>query len=109
MNKSGQVFEILKWKSKTGVADEQMIAAVDAMLMDVKHLKGFLHQTLYKNSDNEWVDIYYWETEKDAHDFNAGMADKNSFKELIELIEVNTISIEVLHPLQTSGKQVFVE
>ena len=107
LNNHNPVFEILKWKSKSDISDEAMVNAVNAMVVDLKNLKGFLHQSLYKNPNDEWVDIYYWETEEDAHASNTGMADKVSFKNLIELIEPNSISIEVMHQLQSSGKQSF--
>jgi len=89
------------------MSDQAMIDAVNVMVVDLKSLKGFLHQSLYKNSNQEWVDIYYWETEEDAHASNTSMADKVSFKNLIALIEPNSVSIEVLHQLQSSGKQSF--
>lgn len=101
------VYEIVKWKSKSNVKDQDMIDAVNNMVTDLKSLKGFLHQSLYKNSNEEWVDIYYWETEEDAHASNESMATKNSFDNLIKLIEPNTVSVEILHPLQSSGKQSF--
>jgi len=101
------VYEIVKWKSKPNISDQSMINAVNIMLTDLKSLKGFLHQSLYKNSNDEWVDIYYWETEEDAHASNSSMADKPSFKALIELIEADSVSIEVLHQLQSSGRLTF--
>jgi heme-degrading monooxygenase HmoA len=107
MNNSKPVSEIVKWKSKPGVSDEAMIAAVNAMMADLESLNGFLHQSLYKNSDNEWIDIYYWKTEHDAHASNTEMADKESFKNLIVLIEPDSISIEVMHELQASGQILF--
>jgi len=103
MNESSPVFEILKWKSKNGVSDKIMIEAVNSMVEDLKALKGFLNQTLYKDSNGFWVDIYYWETEQDAHASNECMADKVSFNNLIENIESDSISMEVLKPLQRSG------
>jgi len=104
VNKSTSVFEILKWKSKSGVSDKEMISAIDAMVSDLNNVKGFLHQSLYKNPNDEWIDIYYWETEQDANDSNSAMADKLSFKNLIGLIEPNTISIDVMQSLQASGE-----
>ncbi len=98
----GNVVEILIWKSKAGVADDEMIFAVNAMIGDLTKLQGFIKQTLYKNSKNEWVDIYYWETEKDAHDSNSKMDGKESLQNLINLIEPNSISIEVMPQLQSS-------
>ena len=107
MSNNKPVFEVVKWKSKSDVNDKVMIDAVNAMVVDLKILKGFLHQSLYKNSSDEWVDVYYWETEEDAHASNTSMADKASFKKLIELIEPNSVSIEVMHQLQSSGEQSF--
>lgn len=106
MNKAA-VFEIVKWQSKEEVDDATMIKAVDAMTEDLRSLKGFLQQTLYKSPDGEWVDIYYWEIEEDAHASNTSMADKASFKRLIELIKPESVSIEVMHPLQSSGDITF--
>ncbi len=97
------VFEILTWKSKNGVTDEEMIKAVDSMVVDLKELNGFLNQTLYKDSDGTWIDIYYWNTEKDAHDSNEGMADKDSFKKLMSIIEPETVTMKVVSPKQSSG------
>ena len=102
MSNLGQVLEIVKWRSNPQVSDEEMIAAVDAMVVDLKKLNGFLDQTLYKNHHGDWIDIYYWETEKDAHDSNTRMADKETFKNLIALIDTDSVSIEIMHPLQTA-------
>ena len=78
MSNINSVFEILTWKSKAGVSNEEMVKAVDGMVEDLKKLNGFLNQTLYKEEDGTWIDVYYWKTEKDAHDSNGAMADKES-------------------------------
>ena len=107
MSSNIPVFETVKWKSKSSIRDEIMIDAVNAMVVDLKTLKGFIHQSLYKTSNEEWVDVYYWETEEDAHASNVSMANKSSFKNLIGLIEPESVSIEILHQLQSSGKNSF--
>jgi hypothetical protein len=101
------IFETVKWKSKSGVPDKKMIDAVNSMVIDLKGLKGFLHQSLYKDFNEVWVDVYYWETEEDAHASNVSMGDKASFKNLIDLIELDSVSIEILHQLQSSGRHTF--
>ena len=98
------VYEIVTWKSKEDVLDTDMITAVNNMLEDLKQLEGFINQTLYKDQSGQWVDVYYWVTEKNAVDSNKAMADKNSFKSLIELIEPDSVGIQILTPLQTSGE-----
>ncbi len=101
------VYEILTWKSKSGVSDKKMIEAVDEMVVDLRTLDGFLHQTLYKNKDGTWVDVYYWKTEKDAIASNDAMANKDSLKSLMELIEPDSVTIEIMAPLQSSGQLSF--
>lgn len=107
MSDGSAVFEILEWKSKPGVSDNQMIEAVEAMVTDLKELQGFLNQSLYKDDAGNWVDIYYWKTGQDAHDSNGSMASKDSFKQLIDLIEPDSVSIKVMPSLQSSGKILF--
>jgi len=107
MNESKNVFEILKWKSKLEITDTAMIEAVNNMVEDLKMLKGFLNQTLYKDSKGFWVDVYYWKSEQDAHASNEIMANKESFINLIEIIEPGSISIEILKSLQSSGEFIF--
>ena len=94
---------MVTWKSKAGVEDKAMISAVDGKLPDVKNVKGFIHQALYKNTNNEWVGVYYWESEADAHNSNKEMAAKESFKKLISLIDEKSIRIDVMATLQSSG------
>lgn len=107
MNNSNPVYEVVTWKSKSDISDEITIDAVNAMAVDLKTLKGFLNQSLYKNSNGEWVDIYYWETLEDAHACDASMSDKDSFKHLFALIESNSVSIEIMRKIQSSGGQSF--
>jgi hypothetical protein len=103
MSRTSNVLEILTWKSKPGVSDKEMIQAVDSMVIDLKKLKGFLNQTLYKEEDGTWIDIYYWHTEKDAHASNESMADKDSLQKLMSIIEPNTVTMKVVSPKQSSG------
>ena len=102
-------FEIVKWKSKAGVSDEAMINAVDDMVADLKTCNGFIEQTLYKNKNNEWVDNYYWKGEACAHASNAYMAEKDSFSALVALIDPESVSLEILLPVQSSVTAVSIE
>jgi len=97
------VYEIVKWEAKPNVSDSEMIKAVNNMVNDLKTVDGFLHQSLYKNKKGTWIDIYYWKTEKNAVDSNTNMADKKSLKILLELINLETVTIEIMNPLQSSG------
>ncbi|WP_420573536.1 hypothetical protein [Kordia sp.] len=94
------VLESVKWKAKANVSDKQMIDAVNEMVPDLKKLDGFISQTLYKDKDDCWIDIYYWDTTENAHLSNERMADKESLKNLLELIQLESVTMTILEPLQ---------
>lgn len=95
--------EILRWQSAEGVTDKKMIDAVQDMVPDLQQLPGFQYQTLVKTADGMWTDIYFWDTEHDAHKSNELMADKASLGALLALIKPDSVSIEVLPMAQQSG------
>ena len=96
------VLEIVKWKGKPEISDSQMIEAVAAMVPDLKKLDGFISQTLYKDNEGFWIDVYYWNTAENAHLSNERMAEKESLKGLLEIIELDTVTMQVLESLQKS-------
>lgn len=98
------VTEILTWQAKADVTDKQMVAAVDAMLPDLEKLPGFIFQSLSKDSQGRWVELYFWQTAEDAHNSNTLMADKTSMSTLMQLLIPESIEMAVMEPLQDSGK-----
>lgn len=92
---STSVVEIVKWKSASGVTDQEMIEAALALVPDLKSIGGFIDKTLYKN-DDEWIDIYYWDTVEEAHMSNERMANKESLSKLFSLVQPDTVSITVM-------------
>ncbi|MFC6589070.1 hypothetical protein ACFQDZ_19180 [Sulfitobacter pacificus] len=90
------IVELVKWKAKPGVTDHQMVAAVDGILPDLKILPGFICQSLYKDDDGVWVDIYQWETRAEAEASNDAMADRQAFGVLMALVVPSSIAIEFL-------------
>ncbi len=96
------VVEIVSWNGKSGVTDQEMIEAVNAMIPDLEKLPGFRYQSLSKSKNDQWVEIYYWDTAEEAHRSNDLMADKASLGQLLLLIKLESLSIEVLSPFQES-------
>ncbi len=101
------VLEIVKWKPKDNVADKNMIEVADNMTEDQRSFNGFLYQAFYKSAEHEWIDVYYRETEEDAHASTISMADKASFIRFSEMIEPDSATIEIMHQLQASGSLTF--
>ncbi len=97
------VLEIVKWKAKPNVSDKQMIDAINEMVPDLKNLEGFINQTLYKDENDYWIDIYYWDNAENAHLSNERMSKKESLKNLLELIQTESVSMKILEPLQRAN------
>ena len=90
------IAELVAWRSMENVEDREMIAAVEAILPDLKTLPGFISQTLYKDDQGRWVDLYYWDSREEAIASNDLMAPKESFARLMALIEPDSVTIELL-------------
>ncbi|MGH1427783.1 MAG: hypothetical protein ACRBEE_07575 [Arenicella sp.] len=98
------IFEILTWRSKPNVSDITMANVMNEFGQTVEKLPGFLHQALYKNAPQEWLCIYYWQTEQNAHDSNDAVANEPSFHALMSLIEEGSVTMNVLPALQSQGQ-----
>ena len=97
------VTEVLSWQALPEISDQQMIVAVNAMVSDLQTLPGFLFQNLSKDTQGRWVEIYFWRTLEAAHNSNGLMQSKISMKNLMRLIQPQSIEMEVMTPLQDSG------
>ena len=97
------VTEIVSWNAIPEVSDQTMIAAVNALLPDLNKLPGFNYQSLGKNPQGRWVDIYYWDSIKDAHASNELMSGTQSLSQLMALIQADSVTIEVIEPQQASS------
>jgi len=96
------ILEILTWNSAAGVDDSSMINAMKQLSEDTSILQGYIKQDLYKDSNEKWVCVYYWETAQNAYDSNESVADKPSFQFLMSLIKENSVTMEVMTSLQTA-------
>lgn len=103
MDSINYVVETVIWQAKHGVSEQEMILAIQLMLADLELLPGFIHESLTKAPDGSWMQLYYWQTATDAHNSNQLIADKTSFLSLIELIEPDSVKIEIYNPVQASS------
>ena len=96
------VIEIVSWQAKPGVSDEEMRSALADMLPDLQALPGFQWQLAGKDAQGRWVDVYCWDDARDAHASNELMADKPSLAALLALLEADSVTMDVIEPLQAS-------
>lgn len=103
MKNANCVIETVTWRANEDVTEEEMKNAVESMLLDLKTLPGFVHETLSVNETGQWLQLYYWETTEDAHNSNQLMADKPSFAKLIALIQPDSVDIQVYRSIHASS------
>jgi len=95
--------EIVSWNAKPEVTPQQMLGAIEAMLPDLKQLPGFIYQSAGQTESGRWVEIYYWDNADNAHKSNERMATKASLANLMELIEADSVTMEVIETAQQSS------
>ena len=61
------VYEIVVFKAKAGVTDEQVISALEKIQPFLEDYKGYISRELIKTEGDQWVDQVKWETLDDAH------------------------------------------
>jgi hypothetical protein len=89
--------EIVLYRSKPGVTDEQVLAASDALQADVAGFAGYIGRRLMKTADGLWVDALDWGSLEQAEAAAAAIMERPSAARFMALVEESTI--QMLHPL----------
>jgi hypothetical protein len=91
------VHEIVRWKGLPSVSDKDMKFAAEAIEPDLKTIGGFISKSLFKEGEF-WIDIYIWNSRKEAESSVGKMSDKVSFQRLMALVDPQSVSISILDP-----------
>ncbi len=52
--------EVVLFRGRAGVSDDQIRAAADALQRDVEGFPGYISRRLIKSEDGQWLDIVDW-------------------------------------------------
>jgi hypothetical protein len=91
------IVEIVRWKGIPNASDKDMKLAAEAIEPDLKTIGGFVSKSLFKDGES-WVDIYVWDSRKEAESSMDKMSDKTSFQKLMSLVDPKSVSITILEP-----------
>jgi len=58
--------ELAPFRTKAGISEQQLLAAIDAMEADLRAFPGFLRRDTVKLDDGSWLDIVHWRNRKEA-------------------------------------------
>jgi hypothetical protein len=89
--------EVVLYRSKPGVADEEVVAASEALQSDLETYPGYLRRRLMKTTDGLWVDTVDWRSLSEALAAAAAIMARPSAAGFMALVDEP--SVQMLHPL----------
>jgi hypothetical protein len=89
--------EVVLYRSRPGVTDQQLVEASDALQTDLEAFPGYIRRRLMKTGDGLWVDTVDWRSLKQAEAAAAAIMERPSAARFMALVEESTI--QMLHPL----------
>ena len=98
------IVEVVQFKAKTGVSDAQIRAAAAALQRDVEQFPGYMRRRLLKSADGQWIDIVDWTGLDEALQAGEAMMARPSAQGFMELVELESISMLHLAPVQVYGR-----
>jgi len=62
-----ETVELAYFKQKSGVGEQQLLKAAEAMERTIQHWDGFKSREMVYLGDDEWVDIVHWDDQSAAN------------------------------------------
>ena len=61
------VLEVVLFKLKPGADDAAFVATSEAVMPDLRAMRGFIRREVFKDADGCWMDTVHWPHLDDAH------------------------------------------
>jgi hypothetical protein len=87
--------EVVLFRAKDGVGDEQIVEAADGLQRDLEGMPGYLRRRLYKGEDGRWIDFVDWADLAQALAAVEAIGERPSAHRFMALVDMD--SIEMLH------------
>jgi heme-degrading monooxygenase HmoA len=94
------VLEMVLFRLKDGVLEQDFVAAAKAVDGDVRQCKGFIGRQLYQNPDGHWVDLVQWQSQEDAEAAMQSVPQLPSFAAFAALGDFAKAQMLHVHPVQ---------
>lgn len=87
----GKVLELVVYKLKEGVSDEQFLGTNGAVSSWISKQPGFISRELvYDGEGDRWVDVIWWETMEQAHAASELSMASESCQPMFALIDMES-------------------
>jgi len=105
-----QVIEIVTFKTKPGISQEDFLAIDTVALKDVEKLNGFLYRSLAFNKESAiWTDIIYWESAEAAKLGEAEFMKSEACQEVMAAVEKESTVMQLSDILYSSCNETEAE
>jgi len=92
--------EIVMYRVRPGVGDDQIIALSDIMQTDVERFPGYIGRRLLKSEDGLWLDIVDWASMEEALNAATQFSTFPAAQQFGELADVENVAMYHLAPVR---------
>lgn len=92
--------EVVLFRARAGVSDDQIRAATDALQRDVEGFPGYISRRLVKSEDGQWLDIVDWTGLDEALRAAEAIMARPSAEGFGELVEPESVKMLHLAPVR---------
>ena len=95
------VLEVVLFKLKPGADDAAFVAASEAVMPDLRAMRGFIRREVFKDADGRWMDTVHWQNLDDAHRAAEAFLGLPCAQTLIALIDEPSMTMLYLEPVRS--------
>jgi hypothetical protein len=85
------VVEVVLFRPRPGVTDEQILRAMDALQADVASFAGYRGRRVLRGDESQWGELVDWATLADAEHCATAILERPAAHDLLGLVEMDTI------------------
>jgi hypothetical protein len=95
------VLEVVLFKLKPGADEAAFLAASEAVMPDLRTMRGFMGRELFKDADGHWLDTVHWQSLDDAHRAAEVFLTLSCAQTLMALIDETSMTMLHLESVQS--------
>ena len=94
------VLEVVLFKLKPGADAAAFLAASEAVMPDLRTMRGFIRRELFKDAEGRWMDTVHWHSLDDAQRAAEVFLSLSCAQTLIGLIDETSMTMLHLEPVR---------
>jgi hypothetical protein len=99
MNNQAKVIELVLFKTKVGVTQEQLIQAARATTPVLEQMNGYVRRNISVDEQGQWADIVYWTSKEaalEAADKFQNIKECQQYTNMIELDQMKMNHFDIV-------------